>query len=179
MRAHGHPDVRMLDGPRERWLDAGGAWSTEARAAGSSSYRLGDSSAALLASRRDVEAAIDDPGQVLLDTRSELEFSGERFWPSGASEDVGRPGRIPGAINVPSDRFISADGAFREPEEIRAALSESGVSPDQTVIVYCTIGNRASQAWFALGHLLGFPDVRVYYPSWVEWGRRTDTPVER
>lgn len=29
------------------------------------------------------------------------------------------------------------------------------------VIAYCTIGNRASEAWFALTHLLDYPDTRV------------------
>ena len=32
MKAHGHPDVRMLAGPRDQWSDAGGAWSTEVEA---------------------------------------------------------------------------------------------------------------------------------------------------
>ncbi len=178
MRAQGHVDVRMLAGSREQWSEAGGAWSAEVPAFVRSSYRLREPRPTLLATRPDVEAAIDDPAQVLLDTRSALEFNGERFWPSGASEDVGRPGHVPGAVSVPIDRFVSDGGAFKEPEEIRAALEESGVSPDQTVIAYCTIGNRASQAWFALAYLLDFPDVRVYYPSWVDWGRRADTPVE-
>jgi DNA-binding transcriptional ArsR family regulator len=41
------------------------------------------------------------------------------------------------------------------------------------------IGNRSSEAWFALTHLLDYPDARVYYGSWVEWGKTIDTPVER
>ena len=47
-----------------------------------------------------------------------------------------------------------------------------------TVTAYCTIGNRASQAWFTLRYLLDFPDVSVYHGSWVEWGKLPDTPVE-
>ena len=46
------------------------------------------------------------------------------------------------------------------------------------VFTYCTIGIRASQAWFALKHLLGHQNVRVYYGSWAEWGKDTDTPIE-
>ena len=30
------------------------------------------------------------------------------------------------------------------------------------MITYCTIGNRASEAWFALKYLLGYPNARVY-----------------
>jgi len=178
LKAHGHRDVRMLAGPREQWSDAGGTWSTEVQASEPVSYRLPEPSSALLATRRDVQAAIDDPGPILLDTRSELEFEGERFWPSGASEDVGRAGHLPGATNIPIDRFVSDGGVFREPEEIWKAVEAVGISPDRPVITYCTIGNRASQAWFALTHLLGFSEVRVYYPSWVEWGRQPDTAIE-
>jgi thiosulfate/3-mercaptopyruvate sulfurtransferase len=178
MKAHGHADVRMLAGPRDQWSDAGGAWRTEVQASEPSSYRLPDPSPALVATRGDVQAAIDDHGPALLDTRSELEFSGERFWPSGASEDVGRAGHLPGAINIPIDRFVSDGGAFRGEGEISAALEGAGIASDRRVIAYCTIGNRASQAWFALTHLLGFADVQVYYPSWVEWGRQADTAIE-
>ncbi|HLM84629.1 MAG TPA: rhodanese-like domain-containing protein [Solirubrobacteraceae bacterium] len=179
MQAHGHRDVRMLAGSRERWAQDGGRWSTEVPSPAPSAYPLARASAEMLASRADVEAALSDPGVVLLDVRSELEFSGERFWPSGAPEDVGRAGHVPGAVSVPINLLLDDDGAPRDAEELRRVLQAAGVAPAQAVISYCTIGNRASQAAFALRYLLDYPDVRVYYPSWVEWGKADGTPVER
>jgi thiosulfate/3-mercaptopyruvate sulfurtransferase len=70
------------------------------------------------------------------------------------------------------------DGTLRSADELRDAFDQAGVAKDKRVITYCTIGNRASEAWFALKYLLGYPDVRVYYGSWVEWGKATDTPIE-
>ncbi len=122
--------------------------------------------------------AIDDPSTLLVDVRSDLEYSGERFWPSGATADAGRPGHIPGAISVPIDRLRSEDGALKEPGELQRTFESAGVTKDKSVITYCTIGNRASHAWFALMQVLGYPDVRVYYGSWVDWGKRADTPIE-
>jgi hypothetical protein len=61
---------------------------------------------------------------------------------------------------------------------LRRTFEQAGVTKDKTAIVYCTIGNRASQAWFALKYLLDYPDVRVYYGSWVEWGRAADAPID-
>ncbi len=180
LSAHGHHDVRMLDGPRERWSEFGKDWSLEAPriVVSSHSYQLQAQDPALSASREDVEAAIGNPEAILLDVRSELEFDGERFWPSGATEDVGRAGHLPGAVNVPIDHFRTSDGALRAPQELRDALAEKGVDGDKPIIIYCTIGNRASQAWVGLRHLLDYPRVSVYYPSWVEWGRRDDAPIE-
>jgi thiosulfate/3-mercaptopyruvate sulfurtransferase len=125
-----------------------------------------------------VEAAVDDPEQVVLDVRSPLEFDGERFWPSGASEDAGRAGHVPGAVSVPIDLLREEDDSFRPVEEMRRTLRRAGVTPDRRAIVYCTIGNRASQAWFAMRYLLGYPNVSVYYGSWVEWGKSPGTSIE-
>jgi thiosulfate/3-mercaptopyruvate sulfurtransferase len=178
MQAHGHRDARVLNGPREGWALAGGRWSTDVPEPAERHYPLSRSSAELLASRAAVEAAIGDPGQVLLDVRAGSEFDGERFWPSGATEDVGRAGHIPGALSIPIDRLRNDDETLRSPEQLRRALDGAGVTADKHVVVYCTIGNRASQAWFALQHLLGYQHVSVYYGSWVEWGKASDTPVE-
>ena len=177
MSARGHRDVRMLDGPREQWGDIGGEWSQETPDLGEGLYRLPPEDRALSASRADVEAAINDPGTILLDVRSELEFDGERFWPSGASEGAGRAGHLPGAVNVPIELLRTADGALRSAAELGAVFDERGVERDKRIITYCTIGNRASQAWVGLTQLLGYPDVSVYYPSWVEWGRDADSRI--
>ena len=178
LKAHGHRDVRIMEGEHGRWAEAGGKWSTEVPQPTESAYSLPPASEGLEASREAMEAAIEDPGQILLDVRSELEYSGEQFWPSGASEDVGRAGHVPGAINVPIDLLRDESRFLRDSDELRRAFDRSGVTPDKAVIVYCTIGNRAAQAWFGLSHLLGYPDVRVYYNSWVEWGRRSDSAIE-
>ncbi len=178
MKAHAHNDVRMLVGSREQWVQAGGQWGTDVPEAAGSAYRLQGPDAATLASRADVEAAIGQAGGVLLDVRSEPEFSGERFWPSGAAEDTARAGHVPGAVSVPIDLLRSEDDTFKAADDMRRALERAGVRPDQKVIAYCTIGNRASQAWFALKHLLGYPEVSVYYGSWVEWGKEANTPID-
>ena len=178
LKANGHERVRMLLGPREEWTDAGHDWSTDQPASGSGAASPGAENASLLASRHDVEAAIGRRDQVVLDVRSELEFSGERFWPSGATADTGRAGHVPSAVSLPIDFLRTEDQRVRSTAELRGVFESEGVTPDKGVIVYCTIGNRASEAWFALTYLLGYPDVRVYYGSWCEWGNAPDTPID-
>jgi thiosulfate/3-mercaptopyruvate sulfurtransferase len=178
LKAHGHGDVRMLMGSRDQWPQAGHQWSTDVPEPLDGAYPPVGEELHLLASRDAVEAAIDDPSAILLDVRAESEYSGERFWPSGATEDAGRAGRVPGSVNVPIDSLRAADGSLKSPNELGRILEDAGLTNEKAVITYCTIGNRASEAWFALKHLLDHPNARVYYGSWVEWGKAADTPIE-
>ena len=68
------------------------------------------------------------PG-LILDVRSEAEYEGVNFWPSGAPESVGRPGRIPGAAFAPAAAIRTGDGRFVDPETIRHELSALGARP--------------------------------------------------
>lgn len=178
LRAHGHEDVRMLMGPRDQWPQMGHEWSTDAPTLAETARPPVVANDDLLASREDVQSAIDDPIQLVLDVRAEGEYSGELFWPSGATEDTGRAGHVPGAVNVPISLLRADDGTPRTADQLRGVFERAGVTKDKALITYCTIGNRASEAWFALKYLLDYPDVRVYYGSWVEWGKATDTPIE-
>jgi 3-mercaptopyruvate sulfurtransferase SseA len=69
-------------------------------------------------------------------------------------------------------------GAFRSAADLRGIFSAIDLDGDDELITYCTIGGRASTAWFVLTYLLGRDRVRVYDGSWAEWGKMASTPVE-
>jgi thiosulfate/3-mercaptopyruvate sulfurtransferase len=178
LKAHGHDDVRTLIGKRDQWEQAGREWSTDVPQPPVQARPPVTEDPRLLASREEVQAAIGDPSTILLDVRAESEFSGERFWPSGAVEDAGRAGHVPGSVSVPISALHTADGSLKGAADLGRMLEHAGVAKDKSVITYCTIGNRASEAWFALKYLLDYPDARVYYGSWVEWGKDAGAPIE-
>jgi thiosulfate/3-mercaptopyruvate sulfurtransferase len=41
------------------------------------------------------------------------------------------------------------------------------------------IGGRSSHSWFVLKYLLGYPQVRLYDGSWLEWGGLIGAPIEK
>jgi thiosulfate/3-mercaptopyruvate sulfurtransferase len=52
-------------------------------------------------------------------------------------------------------------GAFRSAADLRGMFSAIDLDGDDELITYCTIGGRASTAWFVLTYLLGRDRVRV------------------
>lgn len=178
LSSHGHGKARLMDGSREQWRAAGERWSTEAPTPAQTHYALAPQNADF-SSKADILGMIGRHGSAIIDTRSRAEYDGERFWPSGAPESAGRAGHIPAAVHIPIELLRTDSGMFRSEGEMRQVMQNCGIAPETKIVTYCTIGNRASQAWYALRHLLGYRDVSVYYGSWTEWGKSADTPIDR
>ena len=178
LKAYGHEHAFVLNVTRQGWREAGRPWATDLPKPLTSSYPLPAAEVTQLMSLDALQGALGSRDPVILDVRSDAEFSGERFWPSGATEGAGRPGHIPGAAHLHADLLRTAGGTFKDAAALRQLFQERGVVPERGVVTYCTIGARASEAALVLRYLLEYPDVRVYYGSWAEWGTRAQTPIE-
>jgi thiosulfate/3-mercaptopyruvate sulfurtransferase len=177
----GHPDVRLLDGGRKKWIDENRPLSTDVPEPAPTPYPVVErDDAAIRAFRDDVMRHVDGGGR-LVDVRSPQEYSGELLhMPDYPQEGALRGGHVPGAANVPWKRAANEDATFKSADELRAIYEqEQGLRRADDVIAYCRIGERSSHTWFVLHHLLGFPKVRNYDGSWTEWGNLVRAPIER
>jgi thiosulfate/3-mercaptopyruvate sulfurtransferase len=87
-------------------------------------------------------------------------------------------GHVPTANNVNyvlnwTDAATKKMKSFQELQQLY-----EGIDPNRAVIAYCHSARRGSFGYFVL-RLMGFADVLLYEPSWMEWGsHRYYYPVE-
>jgi thiosulfate/3-mercaptopyruvate sulfurtransferase len=179
MKLYGHADVRILNCSSDAWRSEGRRWSSQEARPAATSYPLPGQNGQLRAGHTEVASAISDPAATIVDVRSEAEYRGERFWPSGGLEPGARAGHVPSAVHQLIDGLCDERGSFRGAADLRGVFSAIDLDGDDELITYCTIGGRASTAWFVLTYLLGRDHVRVYDGSWAEWGKMPGTPVEQ
>jgi thiosulfate/3-mercaptopyruvate sulfurtransferase len=176
---YGHDNVKLLNGPRERWIAEGRSTTTDVPSYPPAAFTAKPGDEAIRAKRDEVLSALDD-GRKLVDVRSPQEFSGELIAMVGyEQEGAQRGGHIPGAASIPWAQAVREDGTFKSADELRELYGGKGVLSGDPIIAYCRIGERSAHTWFVLHELLGEGDVRNYDGSWTEWGNLVNVPIEK
>src|SRR4051794_12987588 len=99
LKYYGHDDVKLMNGPREKWISEGRPTSTDLPAFETAGFdaRPGDDS--IRAMRDEVFSKLDSSTS-LVDVRSPAEYSGELIAMAGyEQEGAQRAGHIPGAAS--------------------------------------------------------------------------------
>jgi thiosulfate/3-mercaptopyruvate sulfurtransferase len=90
----------------------------------------------------------------------------------------GRPGRVPGSVNVSAATLFDAETkAFIPLAEAEAKFAAQGIAKDKRVVAYCGGGISATIDLFLL-HRLGYDNLSLYDGSMGEWAKDASLPIE-
>jgi thiosulfate/3-mercaptopyruvate sulfurtransferase len=171
LKALGFDDAAVLDGGFDAWK-AEGRPTESGPARG---YPPGDFRAAprpgFFADKQHVLAATQQADTVIVNAL------GPQFYKGLEPSRYGRPGRIPGSVNVPAATLIDEKKKFVALADAEISFGTRGVGKDKRVICYCGGGISATIDLFLL-HQLGYDKLTLYDGSMGEWAKDPALPIE-
>jgi thiosulfate/3-mercaptopyruvate sulfurtransferase len=179
LKYYGHDTVKLMNGPREKWINEGRPTTKDVPAYPAATFEAEGPDDDIRAKRDEVLKLVGSDTR-LVDVRSPAEYSGELIAMAGyEQEGAQRGGHIPGAANIPWAQAVNEDGTFKSADELRQLYEGKGVLNGNDIVAYCRIGERSAHTWFVLHELLGNDNVKNYDGSWTEWGNMVAVPVEK
>jgi thiosulfate/3-mercaptopyruvate sulfurtransferase len=168
----GHKRVGILNGGWEKWASEKHP-ITQSYPSLLSKKFFGRVKRESLAEKNWVRDQLSAKDVVIVDARPPIQYSGEE------GEEI-RRGHIPGARNIFWETTLEGDEIriWKKKEDLEKLFAESGVVKDKKMIVHCRTGREASHVYFTLKYVLGFPNVRLYRGSWVEWSADKNLPIK-
>ena len=171
LRAFGFEGAAVLDGGWEKWKAEGRPVSSEPAQYPPARFTAAPRPGQFV-DRDYVLSRLEDAGTDMVNALAPAFHLGD-----GPSR-YGRPGRIPGSVNVPAARLLDpSNGAFVPLDQARRLHEEAGIDGSRQVVAYCGGGISATVGLFLL-HQLGHDDLTLYDGSMGDWAPDPDLPIE-
>ena len=171
LRAMGFANAAVLNGGFDKWQSEGRPVTTAPTRYPPARFTARPR-ARLFCTKDEVLGALGDAGACIVNAlRPELH--------DGSSPvNYGRPGHIPGSVNVPGIHLIDPDTkTYRPTAELERLFDDAGARDRDRIVVYCGGGIAATNDAFVLT-LLGHGNVSVYDASMSEWAKDPALPME-
>ncbi len=172
LRSLGFDGAAVLDGGFDKWK-AEGLPIESGRAKGYAQTKFNAMPRpGFFVDKNAVAAALEDPSTVIVNAL------GPQFHKGLEPSRYGRPGRIPGSVNVAAATLV--DGKTKGLTTLGDAAAKfeaQGVTKDRNVICYCGGGISATIDLFLL-HQLGYDNLTLYDGSMGEWAKDRSLAIE-
>lgn len=180
LECYGFQDYRIIDGGLVNWkLNSYLTTKDIPASPQATAYKLSSiNNVNIVADFNDVQLAMKDTNTIIVDTREPYEYNAKPFvlhqvLYSHKKGSFAR-GCIPGAIHLNWSDLVDlkTDHKIKSTDVIDYNLKQKGINSDKRVIVYCQSGSRSSHTAFVLKEIMGYPSVKNYDGSWIEWSYR-------
>ena len=122
----------------------------------------------LMADKAAMKVAMGDGAICTLNALTPAQYAGTTY---------GRPGQIPGSVQLPAAHLLDpTTNMFLPAEELRRKFESVGAM-DRPVLTYCGGGIAASADALILT-MLGHTDVKIYDASLSEWSKDESLPMQ-
>jgi len=172
LRYYGHDRAYVLDGGYEKWHNEEQPTALLPSASPAPvSYRVARQQE-IRAAGDYVRSQLGSRTTLIWDTRKQSEYLGTEV-------RADRGGHIPGAVNLDWRELqheVNGVKVLKDEAAIRELLRSRGIDPGKQIIPHCQTGIRSSYASLVLLGL-GYPEVKNYDGSWIEWANNPERPV--
>jgi thiosulfate/3-mercaptopyruvate sulfurtransferase len=172
LRSLGFENVSVLDGGLDKWKAEGRAVETGPARGYPPATFIAKPQRGYFVDKDGVVAACADRNTVVVNALV------PQFHKGLEPGRYGRPGRIPGSVNVSAATlFDSVTKAFVPLAEAEKKFAAQGIGKDKRVVAYCGGGISATIDLFVL-HRLGHDNLSLYDASMAEWAKDASLPIE-
>lgn len=160
----------LLDGGMQRWKQQGRAVTNVVPPTATPGRLSGRPvRSELVVDHAVVKRNIKTSGVTIVDARAQMFYN-------GPAHGEHRAGHIPGAVNLPFNSVFGDDLRLLSADSLSTLFRNAGIRPNDSLIVYCHLGQQATAVIFA-ARSLGY-NARLYDGSFDDWSARKELPVE-